>query len=121
MSESDKDGLEAEAKAAGGARPLPRPVSWVRRIAMFPIRVYIATLSWLLGGQCRFTPSCSRYGLEAIEKHGPIKGWWMAIWRVLRCHPFHPGGYDPVPEPEESGAGDGGKCGCEPGGCAAKK
>jgi uncharacterized protein len=122
MSENGEDAPGVAAKEIGER---PRTVSWLRRIAMFPIRVYIATLSWLLGGQCRFTPSCSRYGLEAIEKHGAIKGWWMAIWRVLRCHPFHPGGYDPVPEPEGPGGavnpGDGEKCGCEPGGCAAKK
>lgn len=74
-----------------------KQVSLVRRIAAFPIRVYIATLSWFLGGHCRFTPSCSRYGLEAVETHGPLKGWWLAIRRICRCHPFHPGGFDPVP------------------------
>jgi uncharacterized protein len=80
---------------------LPRRVPLARRIAMFPIRVYIATLSWLMGGQCRFTPSCSRYGLEAIEKHGALKGWGLAVWRVCRCHPFCNGGYDPVPPTRE--------------------
>lgn len=84
---------EAGAAKEGGAKR----VSLARRIAAFPIRVYIATLSWFLGGQCRFTPTCSRYGLEAVETHGPVKGWWMAIRRICRCHPFHPGGYDPVP------------------------
>jgi len=74
-----------------------KPVSLARRIAAFPIRVYIATLSWFLGGHCRFTPSCSRYGLEAVETHGPLKGWWLAVRRICRCHPFCPGGYDPVP------------------------
>ena len=77
--------------------PGDRPVPLVRRIAAFPIRVYMVTLSWLLGGQCRFTPTCSRYGLEAVETHGAIKGWWLAVRRICRCHPFHPGGFDPVP------------------------
>ncbi|HYG75235.1 MAG TPA: membrane protein insertion efficiency factor YidD [Planctomycetota bacterium] len=72
-------------------------VPWVRRIGMFPIRVYQVTLAWLLGGHCRFTPSCSVYGLEAIQEHGVLKGWWLAVCRICRCHPFCPGGYDPVP------------------------
>lgn len=77
--------------------------SWTRRVAMFPVHVYLWTLAWLLGGHCRFTPSCSRYALEAIERHGALKGWWLAVRRLLRCHPFHPGGPDPVP-PEPGAA-----------------
>lgn len=46
---------------------------------------------------CRFTPTCSQYALEALEKYGALKGSWLAIKRVLKCHPFHPGGFDPVP------------------------
>lgn len=46
---------------------------------------------------CRFTPTCSQYAHEAVTKYGPFKGSWMALRRILRCHPFHPGGYDPVP------------------------
>jgi len=107
-------------EGSGAAGSAPRKVSLFRRVAMFPIRVYIATLSWLLGGQCRFTPSCSRYGLEAIEKHGPIKGWWMAITRVLRCHPFTPGGYDPVPPAPGELAAEELKCGCGSDGCTDK-
>ncbi|HLX60042.1 MAG TPA: membrane protein insertion efficiency factor YidD [Planctomycetota bacterium] len=82
-------------------------VSLARRIGMFPIRVYQATLAWALGGHCRFTPSCSHYALEAIEKHGFFKGWWLACWRLLRCQPFCKGGYDPVP-PAGSGRRDAG-------------
>jgi len=68
-----------------------------RRIGMWPVRFYQATLSWLLGGQCRFTPSCSRYALEAVEKHGVFKGWWLALGRIARCQPLCKGGHDPVP------------------------
>ena len=61
------------------------------------IRLYQMTLSKLLPPSCRFTPSCSHYGYEAIQKYGAIKGGWLAVKRVARCHPFNPGGYDPVP------------------------
>jgi putative membrane protein insertion efficiency factor len=61
------------------------------------IRLYQMTISRTLPPSCRFTPSCSHYGYEAIRKHGAIKGSWLAIKRVARCHPLNPGGYDPVP------------------------
>lgn len=60
------------------------------------IRLYQHTLSPILGPCCRFHPSCSRYMLEAIEKKGLFKGLTLGVWRVLKCHPLHPGGYDPV-------------------------
>ena len=69
------------------------------RIARFPIVVYRYTLAWFLGGHCRFTPTCSEYGLEAIRVHGAIKGWYLIMRRLLRCQPFCRGGYDPVPPP----------------------
>ncbi|MDJ0984224.1 MAG: membrane protein insertion efficiency factor YidD [Desulfobacterales bacterium] len=62
------------------------------------IRGYQYTLSPLLGPCCRFYPSCSNYALQAIQQHGPFKGLFLASKRVLRCHPFHPGGVDPVPQ-----------------------
>ena len=62
-----------------------------------PIRLYRALISPLLPGVCRFHPSCSRYALEALESHGPWRGGWLAARRLSRCHPFHPGGLDPVP------------------------
>ena len=61
------------------------------------IHLYRHSLAFLLGGQCRFYPSCSRYGLDAIRVHGAGRGGWLTLKRLSRCHPFHPGGYDPVP------------------------
>ncbi|MDR1894546.1 MAG: membrane protein insertion efficiency factor YidD [Spirochaetales bacterium] len=67
------------------------------RIFILVIRFYKKVLSPMLPRTCRYYPSCSTYAVEAIEKYGPWKGGWMALKRILRCHPFHPGGYDPVP------------------------
>jgi putative membrane protein insertion efficiency factor len=61
------------------------------------IQVYRYTLSPMLGRQCRFEPSCSTYALEALQVHGAARGSWLATKRVCCCHPWHPGGYDPVP------------------------
>lgn len=61
------------------------------------IRLYQLTLSWMFAGACRFEPSCSRYAAEAVAKHGGIRGGWLALRRLSRCHPFHRGGFDPVP------------------------
>lgn len=71
----------------------------MRAILIVLIRGYQLLLSPLLGNHCRFYPSCSQYAREAIERHGALRGGWLAIRRVLRCHPWHPGGIDPVPEP----------------------
>ena len=67
------------------------------RLLALPIRGYRLAISPLLGPRCRFYPSCSSYALEALERHGAVRGLWLALWRILRCHPWHPGGYDPVP------------------------
>lgn len=67
------------------------------RLAQAPIHVYRLALSPLLGPRCRFYPSCSAYALEAIERHGALRGLALALRRLARCHPWHPGGYDPVP------------------------
>ena len=61
------------------------------------IRGYQLTLAHLVFTQCRFEPSCSRYTYEAVERYGALKGAWLGIRRILKCHPFHAGGYDPVP------------------------
>jgi len=66
-------------------------------VLMGLIRVYQMTLSQVLPSSCRFTPSCSAYGYEAVRKYGALKGGWMAVKRIGRCHPWNPGGYDPVP------------------------
>src|SRR2546422_373485 len=68
-----------------------------RRAVMALIRVYQLTLAHLVFTQCRFVPSCSRYSFEAVERYGAVRGAWLGIRRILRCHPLHPGGYDPVP------------------------
>jgi len=73
------------------------PRNWPRLVFLVLIRIYQATISrGLPADTCRFYPSCSHYGYQAIHKYGALKGSGMAIWRVLRCNPFNPGGYDPV-------------------------
>ena len=69
-------------------------LSWV---LIAPIRFYQIAISPLLGPSCRYTPTCSQYAKEAIIKHGPFKGLWLAVRRILRCHPWGGSGYDPVP------------------------
>jgi putative membrane protein insertion efficiency factor len=61
------------------------------------IRIYQLVISPLLGSNCRFTPTCSQYGVEAIKKHGPFKGGWLTLKRIGRCHPWGKHGHDPVP------------------------
>jgi putative membrane protein insertion efficiency factor len=61
------------------------------------VRGYQLVISPVLPPSCRFTPSCSQYALEAITRHGAVRGTWLAARRLVRCHPFHPGGFDPVP------------------------
>lgn len=72
-------------------------VSPAARTLMGSIRVYQKVLSPVMGGNCRFHPSCSHYGYEAIQVHGAAKGSWLAVKRIGRCHPFNEGGLDPVP------------------------
>jgi len=70
----------------------------VRKILLLFIRGYQYLISPLLGPHCRFYPTCSCYAHTALERHGVIRGSWMALRRVSKCHPWHPGGVDPVPE-----------------------
>ncbi len=71
----------------------------MRKLSLLLIRAYQWTLSPLLGGACRFVPSCSDYTYQAIERFGLCRGVGLGLWRILRCNPFVPGGYDPVPQP----------------------
>ncbi|MFC4054574.1 membrane protein insertion efficiency factor YidD [Actinomadura syzygii] len=72
----------------------PGPVA---SLLILLVRAYRRFLSPLLGQQCRFQPTCSAYGLEALQVHGALRGTWLTARRIARCHPFHPGGHDPVP------------------------
>jgi putative membrane protein insertion efficiency factor len=69
----------------------------VKYLGLIPIRIYQMTFSKVLPPSCRFEPTCSHYTYEAIDKYGLIRGGWMGFRRILRCNPFNPGGYDPVP------------------------
>ena len=69
----------------------------MKPVFIFLIRVWQRTFSQVLPPTCRFQPSCSQYGIEAIQKYGVFRGGWLTIKRISRCHPLHPGGYDPVP------------------------
>jgi uncharacterized protein len=90
--------MSAQQVHGTGDRP-----SVVARLLMLPIKAYRIVLSPLLGPTCRFVPSCSEYALEALRVHGALRGSWLAVRRIGRCHPFHPGGYDPVPPPRMGG------------------
>ena len=68
-----------------------------KRVALSLLRLYQRAISPSMPPSCRFVPSCSEYTYQAISKYGVIKGGWLGLKRLLRCHPFHPGGYDPVP------------------------
>ncbi len=78
-------------RVVGGIAGVPR------FLLILGVRLYQVALSPLLGGSCRYFPSCSAYAIEALERHGAARGSWLAIRRIGRCHPFRPGGYDPVP------------------------
>lgn len=83
------------ATAATCAAPCPRPV--IDHLLIALLRGYKRWISPLLGTRCRFVPTCSEYAMQAIGRFGTLKGSWLAIRRIGRCHPLHPGGHDPVP------------------------
>lgn len=69
----------------------------MKTLVLALLHAYRLALSPFLGRNCRFHPSCSAYAIEAVERHGALKGGWLGLRRILRCHPWNPGGYDPVP------------------------
>lgn len=71
--------------------------SFGAKILVGCIRVYQWVISPMIGPRCRFTPTCSCYGVEALKQHGALKGSWLTVKRILKCHPLNEGGYDPVP------------------------
>ena len=85
------------AKKNVGSRLVALPGRLVQQVLLALITVYRYALSPFLGQRCRFHPSCSSYAAEALTKYGALRGSWLAAKRVCRCHPFHPGGHDPVP------------------------
>jgi len=91
MMSSWNTGRVSSGFAAGNRRGL------AERLLLLAVEAYRVTLSPLLGGHCRFEPSCSRYAEEALRRYGAAAGSRLALGRLLRCHPFRPGGYDPVP------------------------
>jgi putative membrane protein insertion efficiency factor len=75
----------------------------IAQLILLPLRLYRRYLSPVMAPHCRFTPTCSAYAMEAITVHGPLRGSWLAVRRVGRCHPYHAGGPDPVPGPRTTG------------------
>ncbi|PHX96198.1 MAG: membrane protein insertion efficiency factor YidD [Gemmatimonadetes bacterium] len=69
----------------------------MRRLLVLSVRAYQVVLGPLLPSSCRYFPTCSSYAIEALERHGALRGSWLTVRRIARCHPFRPGGFDPVP------------------------
>jgi len=76
---------------------MKRETTVIEKILVVLVRSYQLLLSPLVGGQCRFYPSCSNYSIRALKEHGWLKGIGLSLARLAKCHPFHPGGFDPVP------------------------
>jgi hypothetical protein len=95
-SEKGTEGQVDSCPVAEGARDEVRRSAgmWALR---GPIRFYQLAISPMMPAACRYYPSCSNYAIQAIDKYGALKGGWLAVRRILRCHPFRPGGFDPVP------------------------
>ena len=84
-----------------------RPVSIAARPLISLVRLYQCTLGLFMGGHCRFQPTCSQYSSEALQTHRAIRGSWLTLRRVLRCHPFGGAGFDPVPQRSRDGTTNG--------------
>ena len=94
---------DGRTELAAHAIPAPQGPAVVTRVLMAAVTGYRRFISPLLPPRCRFEPSCSAYALEALQVHGAARGLWLAMARIARCHPFNPGGYDPVPPRDGSG------------------
>jgi putative membrane protein insertion efficiency factor len=84
----------------------------MKTLLLLLVRAYQLGISPFLGQNCRFYPSCSQYAMEAIGRHGAAKGGWLSAKRLCKCHPWHPGGLDPVPEKDSSKTNSTTACGC---------
>ena len=87
----------AELREVVPSRAVPGIGKGINRLVIFLIRFYQVSLRFFFPPACRFHPSCSEYAIEAFRKFGPIKGGWLSVKRLSRCHPFNPGGFDPLP------------------------
>jgi len=94
---------DSRTELATDASPASNRPAVVTRLLIGAVTGYRRLISPLLPPRCRFEPSCSAYALEALQVHGAARGLWLAVARIARCHPFHPGGYDPVPPRNGSG------------------
>lgn len=94
---ADEPAFIRPAAADGLARPMTSDATLVQRLLVGLVRGYQVAFSPLYAGSCRYTPSCSAYAAEAIERHGALRGGWLAVRRLARCHPFGGHGFDPVP------------------------
>ena len=74
----------------------------MEELILLLLRAYRVAISPLIGPRCRYYPSCSQYAQVAVERHGAARGSWLAVRRIARCHPWHPGGFDPVPECDDT-------------------
>ncbi len=94
--------MRRRGRPAWPVHPKPRVTFYydavISRLLIALLRFYKRFISPLLGPRCRFHPSCSEYAMQAISRHGTLRGGWLATRRLGRCHPFHPGGLDPVPD-----------------------
>lgn len=97
MNDRSED-VSPDAPSSPPPSPAPTGIARTPRAVLIGlVRGYQLTLSPILGGACRYYPSCSAYAIEALERHGALRGGWLAMRRIGRCHPFRPGGFDPVP------------------------
>lgn len=97
QSTSDTNGAYREVTLEAYSRRAQMRQALLDRLMIGAIRFYQLAISPALPPSCRFYPTCSEYTLQAIAKYGALKGLWLGVKRIARCHPFHPGGYDPVP------------------------